>query len=229
MTRVRTALLFQDENFVGREYFLRLSQAGRTPDLLVAAGRMAPDSIARETDRTGERWTPPPIPAESQVHSFGSISDPLLWKLLRENEIQLGIQAGVGILKPEMIAALPLGILNIHPGKLPEYRGNACPEWALLNGDEVWATAHMIDQGIDTGPVVHMKKLDLTNVADYFDLRAGLYAHCAQTLIEALALIEQCGTQNLSSILKPQDEQKARYWPALGDADTKRVRQWRSR
>lgn len=229
MPAVRTALLFQNGNFVGREYFSKLQDAGRTPDLLIAAGKMSPDSIAREMDRTAGRWTPPQIPSTSKVHKFETISDPLLWALLKEQKIALGIQAGVGILRPEMIATLPMGILNVHPGRLPEYRGNACPEWALLNGDEVWATAHMIDAGIDTGPVVHMKKLDAANVRDYFDLRAGLYAHCAGTLIEALTLIEQAGEDRLSSLLKPQDERKARYWPPLEDADTKRVRQWRAR
>lgn len=227
MARLKTALLFQDGNFVGREYLSKLKQAGMTPAVLIAAGKMSAQSVEREIERTAGRWMPPEISA-APVHKFESISDPALWNLLQTNEIELGIQGGVGILKPEMIAKLPLGILNVHPGKLPEYRGNACPEWALLNGDDVWATAHMIDAGIDTGPVVHAKKYDLVQARDYFGMRAGLYAHCAQTLIEALKKIEANGS-NLSSILQPQNEKTAHYWPALTEQDAARVREWRLR
>ncbi len=224
MASLRTALLFQDGNFVGREYCFRLRQAGLTPDLLISAGKMPEHSIQYEIERTAGRWRPPEISAP--VSSFDSISDPALWTLLKAEKIELAIQAGVGILKPDMIASLPLGILNVHPGKLPEYRGNACPERALLNGDDIWATAHMIDAGIDTGPVVHAKKYDLAGVRDYFDMRAGLYAHCAATLIEALAKIETAKT-NLSSILQEQDESHAHYWPALTTEEAARVKQWR--
>jgi methionyl-tRNA formyltransferase len=229
MGRLKTALLFQSGNFVGREYFARLTAAGLAPDLVIAAGRMKPESIAREIERTGGRWSPPPIPRETKIYEFERLSDPALWALVEEQEIELGIQGGVGILKPDMISVFRLGIVNVHPGKLPEYRGNACPEWALLNGDEIWATAHFVDTGIDTGPVILKLRYDLSGANDYFDVRAGLYAHCAATLIAALNHIQTAGFSRVADIAEAQDETKTRYWPAMDEEHVKKVRSWRSK
>jgi methionyl-tRNA formyltransferase len=226
VARLRTALLFQHNNFVGREYFANLVAAGRTPTLTIAVGEMKRESIEREIERTGGRWHPPQIPPDVDTHRFEKLSDPKLWQLISDRTIDLGIQAGVGILKSEMISRFRLGILNIHPGKLPQYRGNSCPEWALLNGDEIWATAHMIDAGIDTGPVVTEVRYDLSGKRDYFDFRAKLYSHCARTLIAALERIEDKSAA-IEKVLVPQDESEAHYWPAMPDAETARVRAWR--
>lgn len=227
MARLKTALLFQSENFVGREYYTRLAAAQLAPDLVIAAGRMKPESIAREIERTGGRWSPPAIPREVKIHEFERLSDPALWALVEEHEIEVGIQGGVGILKPDMIAVPRIGIVNVHPGKLPEYRGNSCPEWALLNGDEIWTTAHFVDAGIDTGPVVLKQRYDFSDARDYFDIRAGLYAHCAATLVAALHHIQTTGLSRISDIAEAQDETKARYWPALNAEQVKSVRNFR--
>ncbi|MCW9003181.1 MAG: hypothetical protein OQJ87_10735, partial [Rhodospirillales bacterium] len=100
---MKTALLFQDGNFVGREYYHALRKAGRRPDLVIAAGRMKEESIAREVARTGGQWNPPPIPEDETVHRFEKLSDPALWDLLRTEGVDVAIQGGIGILKPDMI------------------------------------------------------------------------------------------------------------------------------
>ena len=38
----------------------------------------------------------------------------------------------INVLDDMIISLFPLGILNAHPGMLPRYRGNACPNWAIL-------------------------------------------------------------------------------------------------
>lgn len=214
---MRTALLFQSGNFVGREYFADLTAAGRAPDLVIAVGRMTSESIAREIERTGGLWAPLALPTELEVHSFGSLNDPKLWSLLKAREIDIAIQGGVGILKGDMLDAPRIGWLNVHPGKLPEYRGNACPEWAVLNGADVWATAHMVDAGIDSGPVVASARYDIAPDWTYHQFRANLYRHCADVLVIALARIEAAGPSGLEAILDVQDASQARYWPALDD------------
>lgn len=48
----------------------------------------------------------------------------------------------------------PFGIFNAHPGALPRYRGNACPNWAILNGEKsVGLTVHQMEPDLDAGPV----------------------------------------------------------------------------
>jgi len=48
-------------------------------------------------------------------------------------------------------------IINIHPGKLPDYRGVQPVFWTLLkNEKEIGLSVHLIDEGIDTGPICEM-------------------------------------------------------------------------
>jgi hypothetical protein len=206
--------MFKRNNFIGREFFLRLHLAGHVPDLVISVGDMTPASASFELERTGGKWNPPAIPSDSMTGHFEYLADPLLWTAIREAAIDVVIQGGVGILKPDMISVPTRGFVNVHPGRLPEYRGNACPEWAVLNGDEVWATAHLIDAGIDTGPVICMRRYDFDDDWSYEEFRSHIYEHCASVLIEALGIIERTPRdQNL--VLQPQDEARARYYPRM--------------
>lgn len=62
----------------------------------------------------------------------------------------------VSVLEDRHIEALPMGILNAHAGDLPSYRGNACPNWAILNGEEtVGLCVHSMEAGkLDCGRVI---------------------------------------------------------------------------
>ena len=62
----------------------------------------------------------------------------------------------------EKIIRIPVcGILNAHPGLLPKYRGIDTVEWAIYNGDVIGATVHYIDIGVDTGPVIAQKAVEI--------------------------------------------------------------------
>jgi methionyl-tRNA formyltransferase len=53
----------------------------------------------------------------------------------------------------EPLHALPYGVLNAHAGDLPRYRGNACPNWAILNHElRVGLTIHRMTLDLDSGP-----------------------------------------------------------------------------
>lgn len=211
----RIALLFQEGNFVGREYFARLAAAGRTPHLTVAVGRMKPESVAFEEARTGGRWNPPALPSGHPTLSFDSLKNPSLLDVLRRERIDICIQGGVGILKPEHLALPRLGWINVHPGRLPAYRGNSCPEWALYEDAPIVATAHLIDQGIDTGPIICERAMTVPLDWSYVDLRSRLYAHCADVLVEALKRLDNATPETLSSFVRPQIEEGARYLPPI--------------
>lgn len=59
------------------------------------------------------------------------------------------------ILKPNIIAIPRLGVLNIHPGWLPDYKGVMNYFWVLKNNDaRAGVTLHWINEGIDTGDIV---------------------------------------------------------------------------
>lgn len=62
---------------------------------------------------------------------------------------------GGGLLRGPLLAVAPHGVLNVHMGVLPRYRGMDVVEWPLLEGrpDEVGLTVHRMDSGLDTGPI----------------------------------------------------------------------------
>lgn len=208
---MRTALLFKKNNFVGREYYVRLCAAGRAPDILLSVGEIAPKSVAFEVERTGGKWNPPSIPDTSITGHFETLADPSLWAAIANADIDIVIQGGVGILKPEMISVPKIGIINVHPGRLPSYRGNSCPEWAIFKNDEVWATAHFVDAGIDTGPVICSRRYDIQDNWNYTDFRSHLYEHCASVLIDALGIIERTAPDQRMRTWCTQDETAATY------------------
>jgi len=63
---------------------------------------------------------------------------------------------GTGLIRRPLLAGGRLGIINLHGGLSPGYRGSDCTFWALYNGepDQVGCTLHWIDPGIDTGNLI---------------------------------------------------------------------------
>jgi methionyl-tRNA formyltransferase len=63
---------------------------------------------------------------------------------------------GTSLIKGALLERSRLGIVNLHGGLSPEYRGADCTFWALYNGEpeKVGCTIHFIDAGIDTGKLI---------------------------------------------------------------------------
>ena len=66
-----------------------------------------------------------------------------------------------------------LGVVNFHCGDLPKYRGNACPNWAIIKGEKrIGLTAHFMDNHLDSGPILLKKFLKInksTYIKDIYD------------------------------------------------------------
>ncbi len=63
---------------------------------------------------------------------------------------------GTSLIKGELLRKGRLGIINLHGGLSPHYRGADCTFWALYNGEpeQVGCTLHYIDAGIDSGDII---------------------------------------------------------------------------
>lgn len=75
---------------------------------------------------------------------------------LLEARPDLIVSMRFSLIFPEwIINSIPYGIINVHPGPLPNYRGLFAPFWQMVSGEETFAsTVHFIDKGIDTGPII---------------------------------------------------------------------------
>jgi hypothetical protein len=82
--------------------------------------------------------------------------------LIRHYQPACAVYGGGGILRQPLLDALPGGILNLHSGPLPHIRGMNGVEWSLYHGLNPTTTLHLIDKGIDTGPVLASQTLAVT-------------------------------------------------------------------
>lgn len=96
------------------------------------------------------------------------------------------------ILKEAAIAVPRHGVLNLHSGILPAYRGVMATFWAMLAGeDEIGCTLHRItDAGIDTGPVIAVCRLPRDPAASYLENVLALYRPGVGRLVEAVTALE---------------------------------------
>jgi methionyl-tRNA formyltransferase len=83
---------------------------------------------------------------------------------------------------PEQILGLPeVGVLNLHPAFLPYNRGWHNSAWALLDDTPYGGTLHFMNQGVDTGAIIHQKKVQPAPN----DTGNSLYAKALQAEIDA--------------------------------------------
>lgn len=111
---------------------------------------------------TGKKYLVPlgTLAEEQKIPVFrGSLNSAAGEEFLRDLAPELIVSAYFNqILKPNIIATPKLGIVNIHPGLLPAYRGIMSYFWVLLNKEpRTGVSLHWIDAGIDTGQLIAMK------------------------------------------------------------------------
>lgn len=88
--------------------------------------------------------------ALSDLRPGGGADDLLAWRPDMVVSMRFSL-----IFPASVIAAVPCGILNVHPGPLPAYRGLFAPFWQVMEGEtQLAATLHLVDRGIDTGAVL---------------------------------------------------------------------------
>jgi folate-dependent phosphoribosylglycinamide formyltransferase PurN len=101
------------------------------------------------------------------------------------------------------------GVINIHPGLLPENRGPVPNVWAIINGsDQVGATVHYVDgETLDTGPILKFAAVARDPGASVLTLDCQLLRLGAHLAVEVIDEIEN-GTKHET----PQDPNAGRYF-----------------
>ncbi|TRX39694.1 methionyl-tRNA formyltransferase [Flavobacterium restrictum] len=93
---------------------------------------------------------------------------------------------------PKVVWAMPaLGTFNLHASLLPDYRGAAPINWAIINGETTTGvTTFFIDDKIDTGAMILSSKITIDATEDAGSLHDRLMLLGSQTVLETLTLIE---------------------------------------
>lgn len=104
---------------------------------------------------------------------------------------QIGIILGARILKEATINMFNNGILNIHPGKIPENRGLDNFKWALINNIQMANTAHLIDKRIDMGALLKVSETKVFKDDTLYDFYLRHFFSEFSLMVESLTLLQQ--------------------------------------
>ena len=169
--------------------------------------------------RSRSTLIPPPVKVAAESEELTLFqpekpTDGAFLAQLRDLHPDIGVVVAYGhILKPELLALPPRGMVNVHPSLLPELRGAAPVEWAIIRGyEKTGVTIMQLDAGMDSGPILHQLPHRIDPDVTGGELSAHLAELGAQALIETLALLEQ-GDPPPAPV--PQDDARATLAPKL--------------
>jgi phosphoribosylglycinamide formyltransferase-1 len=110
---------------------------------------------------------------------------------LIQHEVELVVLAGyMQLLSPEFLARFPGRVINVHPALLPAFPGLGAVTQALAYGVKVFGvTVHFVDEGVDTGPVILQRAIELPEAETPEQVLAGLRPLEHELLPQAVRLI----------------------------------------
>jgi methionyl-tRNA formyltransferase len=131
---------------------------------------------------------------------------------LKRLEPDLGVVVAYGhILRREVLDTPTRGMINVHASLLPRFRGAAPIQHALLTGDrETGISIMRMEEGLDSGPVLHRMAAPIEDGETAGTLTAKLAQLGAAALVEALSLLSAGSVKP-----QPQDESRATYAPKI--------------
>jgi methionyl-tRNA formyltransferase len=159
----------------------------------------------------------PPVKVAAQADDVQVLqpdrpTGPEFYRTIKDLAPDIGVVVAYGhILKPDLLAIPTRGMVNVHPSLLPELRGAAPVEWAILNGlEKTGVTIMQMTAGLDSGPILHQIPHRVPADVTGGELSEHLAEMGAQALVEALELLE-------ANMLKPvpQKDADATYAPKL--------------
>jgi methionyl-tRNA formyltransferase len=205
-----------------------------TPDFAVKSlqsllnGRFTVAGVVTQPDkpqgRSRSELVPPPVKVAAQLEGIPVLQPvrpvgDVFTTSLRRLEPDLGIVVAYGhILRPDILAIPPRGMINVHASLLPRYRGAAPVQHAILKGEtDTGITIMQMEAGLDSGPILHRAITSIEPDETAGEL-AGRLAHLGATaLVEALSLISGGLARG-----QPQDNSRATYAPKI-DRDMARL------
>lgn len=133
-----------------------------------------------------------------------NLKDEAFLEELKSLEANLHVVVAFRML-PEAVWKMPkYGTFNLHASLLPQYRGAAPINWAIINGDaETGVTTFFIDEKIDTGAMILKASLEIGDNENAGQLHDRLMELGKDTVIKTLTLI---ANGNAETTIQPTDE-----------------------
>lgn len=140
------------------------------------------------------------------------------------NSLSINVLLNAGTprkLSKEILQSAPYGVVNVHPGLLPEYRGCSAVEWAIFNNNKIGNTAHFMTEGYDEGPIIKRECYEFPKGSNYQFIRTKVYMEAGVLAAKALKKIKTFNIKPTDGI--DQDERYAKYWSPIPEDKFKKV------
>lgn len=163
----------------------------------------------------GHKLLPPPVKVLALEHNIPVCQPTTLRnaeavETLCAFEPELIVVAAYGkILPPDVLTIPPRGCINVHGSLLPQYRGAAPIQWAVLNGDKIsGVTIQRMAEGVDTGDILAKAQTEIDEDETSGELFDRLMMLGAELLIDTIDKLDTLTPE-------PQDEALATHAPML--------------
>jgi phosphoribosylglycinamide formyltransferase-1 len=138
---------------------------GHEAEVVAVASSVA---SAPALERAAERGVPTAAFPRADYDGDRGVRDLALADWLQERGARLVVLAGyMELLGESFLARFPGAVINVHPSLLPAFPGLGAIEQALSYGVKVFGvTVHFVDAGVDSGPVILQRALDLPDARE---------------------------------------------------------------
>ena len=190
MAKPRFAFLLLKEHPYGREMLRQVLSEGFVPEIIIEEDSPIADE---EREKFLKRIEGNPIAptigeqarkngialATVEIHKSDQVM-PHLEKI----ELDLIVFGGTRIIRGDILDYPRHGVVNSHPGILPDCRGSASPAWSVFHDIKIGSTCHFCDNGIDTGEILIKREVPVMRGMNYEDL-------CYETLVLSGVLMKE--------------------------------------
>ena len=143
-------------------------------------------------------------------------------KYIKNLPVDYGIIASARILSKNIISLFDKGIINIHPGILPEIRGLETLKWSILLNQPIGNTVHLLGNKIDGGRLINKEVLKLNPDDSMIDISLRLFMIQPEILIKSLKVLHKLGKRKINT-LEDLDLKSKNYYSSMPSNLEKKV------
>ena len=192
--------------------------AAKTLELLLKSKHNIAAVFAQPDKPVGRKQilTAPPVKSLAienniPVYQPNSVKTGEALEILKQINPDVIVVVAYGKILPKEILQLPkYGCVNGHASLLPKYRGSAPIQWCIINGEtETGVTTMLMDEGVDTGDILEVKKLPIGENETAEELFDRLSQFSAELMLSTLEKLE-------NGEISPQKQaEEATYAPMI--------------
>jgi len=163
-------------------YYLRFKEKYRILELFLLYFWLSTKFLSNSTYYRYSKYLE--IISVNKIRLLDVDNENIVLKFIRKNKIKLIIVNTWGMLSKNIIFEPELRTINVHPSKLPKYRGALPTLWPLKNHDKQSAVTYMLlDEGMDTGEILKQHNFTISEKDTSISLEAKINKIIKSTFI----------------------------------------------